>query len=540
MRQYSKKADILIKNGRIVDGTGNPNYVADLAIKDGIIQYIGNIQNLDADLIINASGKLVTPGFIDSHSHSDATIWANPECQSTIRQGVTTEIVGQCGMVGPLFARDAIEPKPDQPLTIYEALPPEGSFTTVFPRIEEMGISENLMWMCGHNKLREIAGIDSPEYTEEQFSIMERHLREALESGYAGFSTGLEFLPGLLATNEEISRLVSIVKEYDGIYTSHIRNRDSDVIAALEEFIDVIRTYRIRGVVSHLSIRENTGAPENALRDCIARLHEIRDIEGLNILTDMIPSLYAMGPMVTLLPAWVTAGGWENARKILADPHQRKILRTDCDRYWRFIHRGEWDRVRVQYAPAFPEIAGLSFPEVAKKWQKDEWDCLFDILMSARDLAEVRHTTMTSRAFSEEDVVESITDPLFMWAVDGYTSVVDGPLAAETSNPKHYRDMMYFLTHHVRDNQVISLEKAISKLTSLPASFYKLTKRGQISEGFIADINVFDLAALTVSATFENPYIYSTGMDYVIVNGVPVIAEGEHTHARPGMVLRGN
>jgi len=540
MHQYSIKADILIKNGRIVDGTGNPNYVADLAIKDGIIQYIGNNPNIEADLTINASGKLVTPGFIDSHSHSDATIWANPECQSTVRQGVTTEIVGQCGMVGPLFAKHSIESKPGQPLTIYEALPPEGSFKTVFPRIEDMGVSENLMFMCGHNKLREIAGIATSEYTEEQFSIMERHLREALESGYAGFSSGLEFLPGLLATSEEISRLVGIVKEYDGIYTSHIRNRDSDVIAALEEFIDVIQTHRIRGIVSHLSIRENTGAPDNALRDCISRLHEIRDSEGLNILTDMIPSLYAMGPMVTLLPAWVTAGGWENARKILADPQQRRILRTDCDRYWRFIHRGEWDRVRVQFAPAFPEIAGLSFPEVAKKWQKDEWDCLFDILMSARHLTEVRHTTMTSRAFSEEDVVESITDPLFMWAVDGYTSVVDGPLAAETSNPKHYKDMMYFLTHHIRDNKVISLEKGISKLTSLPASFYKLRKRGQILEGFIADINVFDLDALKVSATFENPYVYSTGMDYVLVNGVPVIAAGDHTHARPGMVLRGN
>lgn len=540
MTRLSKKVDILIKNGRIVDGTGNPNYVADLAIKDGIIQYIGNIPKVEADLVINASGKLVTPGFIDSHSHSDATIWANPECQSTIRQGVTTEIVGQCGMVGPQFARHAIEQKPNQPLSIYEALPPEGSFRTVLPRIEKMGVSENLMWMCGHNKLREIAGIYSSEYTEKQFSIMEYHLRNALESGYAGLSTGLEFLPGLLATKEEVSRLVGIVKEYDGIYTSHIRNRDSDVIPALEEFIEVIRTYHIRGVVSHLSIRQNTGAPDNALRDCISRLHNVRDIEGLNILTDMIPSLYAMGPMVTLLPAWVTSGGWDNARKILADPQQRKILRGDCDRYWRFIHRGEWDRVRVQYAPAFPEIAGLSFPDLAKKWQKDEWDCLFDILMSSRDLEDVNQTTMTSRAFSEEDVVESIIDPLFMWAVDGYTTVVDGPLAAETNNPKHYKDMMYFLTHHVRENQIISLEKAISKLTSLPANFYKLGKRGQLIEGFIADINVFDLAALTVSATFENPYIYSSGMDYVIVNGVPVIAEGEHTHERPGLVLRGN
>lgn len=534
------KADILIRNGRIVDGTCNPTYEADIAIRDGVIQYIGNIGQANADLSIDAKGKLVTPGFVDSHSHTDATIWTNPECQSSIRQGVTTEIVGQCGMVGPLFAEEMIKPIANHPKTIYEALPPKGSFSAVLPRAEKMGISENLLWLCGHNKLREIAGIVSSEYTEDQFHIMESHLREAMDSGYAGFSTGLEFLPGLLATKEEISRLVGIVKEYDGVYTSHIRNRDAEVISALEEFIDIIRTHRIRGTVSHLSIRENTGAPENALQKCIARLHEVRDKEGLNIMTDMIPSLYAMGPMITLLPAWVMEAGWENARKILADPEKRIILRGDCDRYWRFIHRGEWDRVRVQFAPAYPEITGLSFPEIAKRWQKDEWDCYFDILHSSKDITEARHNMMTSRAFSEEDVVESITDPLFMWAVDGYSTTIEGPLAKETSNPKHYQDMMYFLTHHVRDCKVISIEKAISKLTSLPASFYKLKNRGQIMEGSIADINVFDLNALSVHASFENPYVYSTGMDYVIVNGIPVIAKGEHTHARPGKVLRVN
>lgn len=540
MNHLASNVDIFIQNGCIVDGTGNPRYVSNLLISDGIIKYIGNRQDIKADLIINASGKLVTPGFIDSHSHSDATIWANPECQSSVRQGITTEIVGQCGLVGPLFAKDTIEKANNQPLTIYEALPPEGSFSSVFPRIEKMGVSENLMWMCGHNKLREIAGINSSTYTEAQFLIMEKHLREALESGYAGLSTGLEFLPGSLATKEEISRLVGIVKEYDGIYTSHIRNRDSDVIPALEEFIDVIRSHNVRGVVSHLSIRENTGAPDNALRDCIARLHDVRNNEGLNILTDMIPSLYAMGPMVTLLPAWVTTNGWEEARKILANPQHRRKLRGECDRYWRFIHRGEWDRVRVQYAPAFPEISGLSFPELARKWHKDEWDCFFDILMNAKDMEQVSQTTMTSRAFSEADIVESITDPLFMWAVDGYSTVIDGPLATETNNPKHYKDMMYFLTHHVRDTGVITLEKAISKMTSLPASFYKLSNRGQILEGFIADINIFDLNELEVKATFENPYIYATGMYYVIINGEPVIAEYDHTHARPGKMLRGN
>lgn len=538
MDKHQMHYDIIIKAGCIIDGTGNPGYYADVAILDGVIQRIGKIVTKNASLIIDASGMLVTPGFIDSHSHSDASIWANPESQSTIRQGVTTEIVGHCGMVGPAFAPQLIEHKADDLISIYDAMPPAGSFKAVFPKIEKIGISENLMWFCGHNKLREIAGITGEEYSQEQFMLMERHLREAMDSGFAGLSTGLEFSPGSKASPEEITRLVGIVKEYEGIYTSHIRNRDATVKEALEEFIDVIRQYRIRGVVSHLSIRENTGAPENALRDCISRLQQVREVENLNILTDMIPTLNAMGPMSALLPDWVTSEGCDNARKILSDPEKRKILRGDCDRYWRFIHRGEWDRVRVQYAPAFPEITRMSFPEIARKWKKDEWDCLFDILASAKDQVELKKTMMISRAFSEEDVIQSITDPLFMWAVDGYTTVIEGPLAAETCNPKHYMDMMYFFTHHVRDNQVISLEKAVSKLTSMPANFYGLRQRGQIQEGFFADINIFNLANLKTGATFEEPYVYSTGMDYVIVNGVPVISRGKHTHERPGRILR--
>lgn len=538
MDKHQKHYDIIIKSGCIIDGTGNPGYYGDVAILDGIIERIGRVATENAELVINALGKLVTPGFIDSHSHSDASIWANPECQSTIRQGVTTEIVGHCGMVGPAFAPQMIDRNANDLICVYDAMPPTGNFKMVFPKIEKIGISENLMWFCGHNKLREIAGITGRDYSEEQFAVMERYLREAMDCGFAGLSTGLEFLPGSNASPKEIHRLVGIIKEYEGIYTSHIRNRDTGVKEALEEFINVIRTYRIRGVVSHLSIRENTGAPDNALHDCISRLRQVRDEENLNILTDMIPTLNAMGPMSALLPDWVTSEGWDNARKILLDPKKRKILRGDCDRYWRFIHCGEWERVRVQYAPAFPEITGMSFPEIARKWKKDEWDCLFDILAAAKDQVDLKKTMMMSRAFSEEDIVYSITDPLFMWAVDGYTTVNAGPLADETGNPKHYMDMMYFFTHHVQKNKVISLERAVSKLTSMPANFYGLRKRGQIQEGFYADINVFRLADLKTGASFENPYVYSEGMDYVIVNGVPVISRGDHTHERPGRIIR--
>lgn len=536
MKKFQGKADIIIKNGCVIDGTGNPFYYADLAIKDDSISFIGNLGEAHAELVIDAEGKYVTPGFIDGHSHSDATIWANPECQSTIRQGITTEIVGNCGMMKQSFASD--EKVAGDILSIYDEMPPLGTFKAVFDKIERMGVSENLGWLCGHNKLRQVAGITGQHYSEEQFSIMEKHLRESMEAGYLGFSTGLEFQPGKQATPEEISRLVGVIKDYDGIYTSHMRNRDSQVYEALEEFIDVLRTHQVRGVLSHFSIRENTGAPEDSWQHGIKMMHKARVEEKLNIWSDMIPSIWGMGPMPTILPSWVTDGGWEKAREILLDPEQRKQLRTDCDRYWRFIHQGEWDRVRVQTVPAHPEIATLEMPEIARLWGKDEWDCYFDIVASAKTKDESEKLVMMGRLFSEQDVIDCITDSIFMWSADGYSTVDSGPLAEVTANPKHYMDIMYFFTRYVRELKIIPIEKAVSKLTSLPATCFRLANRGQINVGFYADINIFDLNKLHTFATYENPGQYSKGMDYVIVNGVPVISEGKHTHSRPGKILR--
>ncbi len=502
------------------------------------IAYVGDLSSCSASLNIEAAGKLVTPGFIDCHSHSDATVWLNPECQSTVRQGVTTEIVGNCGLMSPSSLGCKSERSADGIVSIYEAAPPEGSFAGVFQKVERLGVSENLAWYCGHNKLRQIAGISGAAYTEAQFSVMEKHLREAMEAGYIGLSTGLEFQPGKFARPEEIDRLSGIVAEYDGIYASHVRNRDSEVNESTEEFLDVIRHHHIRGVYSHLNIRDNTGAPEDALRSTIRRLHDVRNREGLNVVTDMIPSLFGIGLMSAILPSWVTEKGWDEAKRVLTDPTMRVRLRTDCDRYWRFIHRGDWWRVKLQFAPHFPEAAGLSFPEIARLWRKDEWDCFFDILGSSVSQDEAEQCVMIGKMFTEIDIVDSITDPLFMWAVDGYTTVDEGLLAATTAVPKHYMDMMYFFTHHVRDERNIGIERAVSKVSSFPATFYRLQNRGQIAQGFYADINVFALNELTPLATFENPCVYSKGMHYVIVNGVPVIAEGEHTHSRPGRILR--
>lgn len=532
--KYEKRPDVIIKNGRVVDGTGAPAFYADLAIVGDKIDYIGKLDGVEADLVIDAKGKYVTPGFIDEHSHSDSTIWANLEAQSTIRQGITCEIVGHCGLSESPITQE-VRDSVSVGLVTTDEKPPIGGFKEAFEAIEKAGMSENVAWLCGHNTLRQLAGVRGIEYTEEQFKVMEKYLRESLEAGCVGFSTGLEFDPGRDASYEEISRLVGIMAEYDNaVYTSHIRNRDARVLESMEEFIQTLRDNKCRGVLSHFNIRMNTGAPEGAWWTGNKLMHQARE-EGIDMLSDMTPIEHGIGLMTAILPGWAMEGGWQHTCEILNDPEGRKKLRGDCDRYWRFITRGEWDRVRLQACPNFPELAGKTFPEIAKLWNKDEWDCFFDILAAAKD--KMQSCMMLGHLFPEQMVIDGITDPMFMMVVDGYTTVEKGPLAEKTAIPLHYMGMMYFFEHYVRDLKVMPLETAVSKVTHLPASFYNLEKRGMIAEGYYADINVFALEDLKIEADFSNPCVYSKGMDYVLVNGVPVLAKGEHTHARPGRSL---
>ena len=240
--------------------------------------------------------------------------------------------------------------------------------------------------------------------------------------------------------------------------------------------------------------------------------------------------------MASILPPWVREEGTARAVEYLRDPAARARLRTDCDRYWRFIHRGEWHRVRMQSNPAFPEINGRTFPEIAQMWDKDPWDCYFDILAAAGSAMD--GIVIVAHLFTEEHVAEAISHPLFMLAVDGYSTKIDGPLATQTKYPLHYMGMIHFLTYHVREKHTLRLEEAIRKLTSMTATHFGLKDRGLLRAGGYADVAVFDLDRLEEVSTVEQPLAYARGMGYVLVNGVVVLDEGEHTGAKPGKNLR--
>ena len=527
--------DILIRDGWVVDGTGNPRYRCDIGIQKGCIVSMERHINEAARETIHAEGLIVSPGFIDAHSHSDVTIESNPYCESTIRQGVTTEIVGNCG--------DSTAPFPPEGVCAgggfgrfdKGALPYGRTLGTHMRVLEHTGMSGNLAWLVGHNSLRTLAGIKGPDVTDKQYQTMEQALRQAFEDGAIGLSSGLEFEPGRTSRPEELMRLASVVKEYDAIYTSHIRNRDTDVLEALDEFLAVIRRYHIRGEVSHMNIRYHTHAPEHAVQRCMEKISRAR-AEGFEVLTDMTPLNYGIGQMAGILPAWLTSMPTDQLKSALLDPVTRSRLREDCDRYWRFIAGGEWDRVRMQNNHAYPEINGMTFPEISRLWNKEPWDCYFDILAAvAPDLDSV---VLVSRLFTDEHLVETISNPLYMLVVDGYSTSIDGEVAKHTQFPLHYIGMNWFLTHHVRQNHILSLEEAVRKMTSMPASHFGLKGRGLLREGAVADIAVFDFEHMETPFDLKHPAQYAQGMKHVLVGGTPVLRNEEHLHTTPGKNIR--
>ena len=528
------RPDLIISNGWVVDGTGNPKFRADIAVKGDRIIEVGRLGDADAAVIIDAAGKIVCPGLIDAHSHTDGTIVENPTAESTVRQGVTTEIVGNCGGNKGLNTKKSDGAGGDILGADHEDAGETYTFAEFLEVLEKKGTSNNLAWLAGHNSIRRIAGVSGQTVTRGQLSAMGKLLRETLDAGAIGFSTGLEFEPGRSCSPDEIKFLAEIVSEYDGIYASHIRNRDVGVLDAVDEFLNIVETCGIRGELSHMNIRYNTGAPAGAWEKCVLRMENSRS-KGFDVLADMTPLNYGTGQAAGILPPWIRNVDPEETVKMLRDTEIRRRLRTECDRYWRFIHRGEWDRVIVQSNPSFPEINGMGMVEVSRLWGRDPWECYFDIMASAG--TNIDGISFVGRLFTDEHLHETISHPLYMLAMDGCSTSIEGNLAKRTSFPLHYMGMTYFLTHHVREKHTLTLEDAVRKMTSMPATHFRLHDRGNIRKGAYADIVIMDFDRLDTVSTIEKPLAYVKGVEYVFVNGVPVVSQGSHTGARPGRNL---
>lgn len=544
MAMYQKTPDIIIRNGTIVDGTGAPAYYADIAIVGDKIDYIGDLKGVSAPLEIDAHHKYVTPGFIDPHSHADFTMWANPTNDAAVRQGITTEVVGNCGFSARHYLADCpFDPAGDAIQCVYDyygkARAPKGAVAAVLDKAELMGVGNNIAWLCGHNDLRVMADVHTVEPTEEQYKIMEDFLREAMEAGYFGLSSGLEFDPGILSKPEEVERLAMIAGEYDANYSTHMRDEGTYILEAINEFLNVIRKSGLRGTVSHLNVKYDNGIPNEHLFKGMQMLKDARSIEKLNVYADMLPTTFATGGVQAMLPPWLYAEGWDKAKEILADPAGREKVKNDMNRYWRFLADGQWDRLLGVCVGYWPEVSKTPFQELCKKWGKSGVDCFLDIVAASPNIEYIRNATMQGIVFHEQTMIDSVvTDPIYLWQTDSRSASEEDPIASIVSNMQDFMSMTYFFAHYVRDVSAISIEKAVNKATYLPAQHFKLENRGILREGCYADINVFDINALKINATFAEPAKYSEGMYYTLINGEVAIEKGEHLQKRIGRVLR--
>src|SRR5690349_3028176 len=402
---------------------------------------------------------MACPGFVDPHSHSDFTLLTVPTADSTVRQGVTTEVVGNCGWTyAPVTPASERFIEARLRIFAYEGQIEWRTFGEHLSHLEQVGHSQNLAWFVGHNTVRYAAGCFDPQATEEQLRLMEGFVAEAMDAGALGLSTGLEFNPGRQAPTEEIVRLNKVVGRHGGYYTSHVRNRDEWLQDSIDEFLTIVREGGTRGEISHLNVRHRTNAAPGAWHRAVDTLAAARE-SGLDVLADTTPFRDGLGQMAGILPQWVLADGWEEACKRLNDRAVRERLQGECDRYWRFIHKGDWHRVRLQASPQHPGLEGKDFHEIATLLGTDEWNAYFQILADSGPGLE--SLLLIGELFTDEHLAEMISHPLLSLGVDGYTAALDAGLDGIAGHPVCFAGHVHYLTHHVRALHTLPLEEAV-------------------------------------------------------------------------------
>ncbi len=527
--------DTLIIGAYIVDGTGAPAKRCDVGIREDRIDYLGVKTGVQAVHTVDATGMIVTPGLIDPHSHSDWSILANRAAYSTIHQGVTTEVVGNCGVTYAPLGEDDVGPARNA----LQAMGFGGevdwrSFDGLLEAVHTGGTAQNLLWFVGHTAIRAAAQSNAERYGKEEERERTRLLEEAMEAGAIGFSSGLEYGAGRFADTAELGELARVAGRRGGMYASHIRNRDADLGGAVDEFFEVVNHGEVRAQLSHLNVRHDTGASDGAWEQAAQRVADERR-RGSDVLADITPYPHGIGMAVGLLPGWLLQHPAAEAAQMLTDKDVRLRVRQDCDRYWRFVHRGHWDRVRLGVSTTHPEWEGLTFPQIAEQHGRDEWECLFDILAAAGpDLGGVQ---LLGLLFTEDHLTEAISHDHFLLGVDAFTACRQGPLNLRTRHPLFYFGHTHYLAHHVAAG-TLSMEIAIHKMTGMVADHFGIGGRGDLREGYRADVVVFDPEVLARTDTWSMPPEYADAARFVWVNGVPVVFDARHTGRLPGQMLR--
>ncbi len=526
--------DIIIKGARVINGTGNAWFWGDIAIKDGEIKQIGKMHQ-KAKRIFDVAELVVCPGFIDMHSHSDMNILINPRALNKIMQGVTTEVTGNCG----------ISPAPVDETTIDQLKASLGgdanevdwnwrSLSEYYNQVKNNGLLVNIAPLVGQGTIR-IAAMGfayRPPRTEEM-SEMKRLLQQAMAEGAFGFSTGLIYPPGSFTETEELIELAKGLKEYDGLYASHIRGESSTLIDAVKEAIKIGKEAKVKVEISHHKAcgKRNWGKVKQTLR-----LIETARNEGIDVTCDQYPYTASSTGLSACLPPWVHEGGVEKLLERLEDPSMRIKIRHDIDEKdnWdNMVMESGWDNIVVASinSEANKYLEGKTLARVAQIQEKNPFDTLFDLL-----LQEKGDVSIVIFDINEDDLRLVMSHPTMMVGSDGSSLPSSSPEGKP--HPRNYGTYPRVLGKYVREEKVLTLEEAIRKMTSFPAQKLGIKNRGLLEEEYRADIVVFDPATVSDNATYEEPHHFPEGIKYVFVNGEVIVAKGEYTGRTPGEVLR--
>ncbi|MEO3993112.1 MAG: D-aminoacylase [Desulfurococcaceae archaeon TW002] len=522
--------DVIIRKGILVDGSGAPPYRKDVGIIDDTIAKIGDLFGESAEEIINADDLFVAPGFIDIHNHSDSSIFIIPTADNYVTQGVTTIVVGNCGYSpAPLTEnnREFLEYSEKKFIKEVGSIPWH-SFSEYLKHLEVLEKSLNVVALVGHGTLRSaVLGVSEARPSEKQLSEMSDLLNEAMNAGAFGMSSGLIYVPGMFSDTRELIELTEIVSRYGGIYSTHIRNEGVGLIDAVIEAIQIGLASGVSLEISHVKA---AGPPTWGSVPKVLSLIEEYVRRGYDFSADAYPYTASSTGLEALLPTWVRKGGPEKMIERLKNPDLLSELRNFLKRYG-IPEEGhnDWDKIRISYSESHPEVLGRNIEEISRMWDSDPVSTIAKLLIEDKGLTSVVIHTMNN-----EDVTKAVSHPLVAIGSDG--SVMR--FGEGMPHPRNYGTFPRIIARYVRELKVLSLPEAVRKMTSLPARKLGLHDRGLLRPGFKADLVVFNYYTMRDKATFENPHTYSTGVEYLLINGKLVIKEGKHTGAKPGRLLR--
>jgi dihydroorotase/N-acyl-D-amino-acid deacylase len=523
----------------VVDGTGAPWFRGDVAIRGDRIAALGSLGAVDAAVVVDATGLVVAPGFIDLLGQSEFNLLVDNRAASKVFQGVTTEITGEGGSIAPLSERMAEAAKPR-----YDHYGLAIDFRTLaeyFTRLESSTHPAiNVGTFVGAGGVRDyVIGRESRPASVEELARMEGLVEAAMRDGALGLSSSLQYVPDRFASTDELVALARVAARMGGVYFTHQRSESAQIDQSLDEVFAIAERASIPAEIWHLKVayRANWGRMPAVL----ARIADAR-ARGLDITADIYPYTRASNGLDACLPLWVREGGLDAMLARLQDPALRARIKEEMDNpqspgwenQWYGAGGSDGIMVAAVLNPELRQYEGLTLTEIGRRMGKDPRDALMDLVIADRG-----ETDCIMAIMDEADVREALADPLIAIGTDSAARAEDGPLAGTASHPRGWGSFPRVLGKYVREEHVLTLEEAVRRFTSRPATRLGLLDRGLLRPGFVADITVFDAATIRDNSTFEDPNHYSTGVRHVFVNGRQVLSDGRITEERPGRVLRG-